>query len=112
MKAPYREKMNSKYGAPMGRRSCEREELVGRLHIREVRMYDGAYDFGGAYWGGGYGTLPLWCAWDNEGNAHYFRAMNRAAALEFMGNRPTYAERKSPTRRCQDELLAARVKQS
>ena len=65
------------YGAPMGRTSTPLRELVGKVQLRQVKMYDGDYDKGGAYWGGG---TPLFCAWDEEGNAHYFRASSLAEA--------------------------------
>jgi hypothetical protein len=72
--APYEVEVSSKYGAPMGRRSSG--SIEGLVHLRKVRLYDGCYDKGGAYWGGPYN---LWCAW-NEESVVYFRAPNREAA--------------------------------
>lgn len=73
---PFEQKVSSKYGAPMGRRSFA---VSGKVHLQHVKMYDGDYDKGGAYWGGGRGVKPLWCAWNDEG-AQYLRAANRDEA--------------------------------
>lgn len=77
-KVPYEENVSSKYGAPMGRRSDPIESLEGPVYLCRVPFVDGDYDKGGAYWGGG--GQPLFCAWDENGSAVYFRAPNRAAA--------------------------------
>lgn len=79
---PYATKVAGQHGAPMGRRNCLPQNLQGRLHLRRVPMCDGDYDPGGAYWGGGRGTLPLWCAWDAHGEAYYLRAASREAAKQ------------------------------
>ena len=81
-KAPFEYEAGSKYGAQMGRRSTPLAELVGKVKLQRVKMYDGDYDKGGAYWGGG-GT-PLFCAWDENGDAHYFRAENQRAAEQAL----------------------------
>ena len=81
-KFPFQVDVSSKYGAPMGRRSDKAEELTGRIHLRRVPLVDGDYDQGGAYWGGGRGTQPLFCAWDDEGNVAYLRFNTRADAKD------------------------------
>lgn len=81
---PYTQKVNGRYGAPMGRRSDHAQDFVGRVHLRRVPFVDGDYDPGGAYWGGGGG--PLFCAWDDEGHVLYFRHDSRdAAKAELLG---------------------------
>ena len=54
-------KVHSQYGAPMGR--CENTDgraLAVKFHIERVRINQGGYDDGGAYWGIG---APLYHAW-------------------------------------------------
>lgn len=77
---PFESNVSSIYGAPMGRQSNPFAELSGRVHVRRVPFVDGDYDPGGAYWGGGRGVLPLFCAWDDEGAVCYFRASDRVRA--------------------------------
>lgn len=83
MKAPFYENVSSKYGAPMGRRSDPPGDfdLMQRLHMRQVPMVDGAYDPGGAYWGGG----VLWCVWDDDGHEHYSRGSAASVQAKFPG---------------------------
>lgn len=66
-------------GANMGRRSHIPDDPDQKLRMERVKFYDGDYDQGGAYWGGGRGTLPLFCAW-NETATVWVRAKNRAEA--------------------------------
>jgi hypothetical protein len=73
---PYNVSVSSKYGAPMGRR--DDTHLEGRCCIARVPLYDGDYDKGGAYWGGG--GQPLFCAWNADG-ARYCRASGLAEAV-------------------------------
>lgn len=73
---PFEVNVSSKYGAPMGRRSYP--GLGGKVHLQRVPFVDGDYDPGGAYWGAG--SLPLWCAWNDEEGAIYLRAPSREAA--------------------------------
>lgn len=49
----------------------------GRVHLARVRINQGGYDSGGAYWGIG---QPLFVAWDDEGGEEYLRADSRDAA--------------------------------
>lgn len=90
-------KVNSQYGAPMGRRSFG---LIQNCEPRTVRLFrvnldQGGYDDGGAYWGTG---EPIYCATDtpdlsrNIGttslHSSYFdtvRASNRAHACLLLG---------------------------
>ena len=73
---PFEVNVSSPYGAPMGRRS---DPIEGKVHLQRVPFVDGDYDKGGAYWGGGRDTPPLWCAWNEEGAA-YQRAKSREDA--------------------------------
>jgi hypothetical protein len=58
------------------------------LHLQRVAMVDGDYGPDGTYWGGGRGTLPLWCAFNGRTPTHqpahgsrlYVRAINRVEA--------------------------------
>lgn len=77
---PFQVNVSCKYGAPMGRYSNTATELTGRVHLRYVPFVSGDYDQGGAYWGGGQYTQPLFCAWDNEGRTVYLRAASRESA--------------------------------
>jgi hypothetical protein len=61
-------------GAPMGRHS---DRLEGKVRLQAMRMVDGAYDQGGAYWGCG---DTMYVAQDGEGNLAFYRAKNRADA--------------------------------
>lgn len=74
------------YGAPMGRRSAP--NLEGKCHLQYVPFVDGDYDKGGAYWGGGRYTKPLYCAWNDEGEI-YLRANSREdAKRQLLENNP------------------------
>lgn len=68
-------KVHSRYGAPLGRRSSP--SLSGKVRLARVRLNQGGYDDGGAYWGPG---EPLWRAEDGEGNERFLRAGDRGAA--------------------------------
>lgn len=57
--------VSSKWGAPMGR--CNQcDGVAEKLHLQKVKFVDGDYDAGGAYWGGGKDSDPLWCAFSPE----------------------------------------------
>lgn len=77
---PFEVYVGSPYGSPHGRCSDHLSEFKGCVHLREVPFVDGDYDQGGAYWGGG--TIPLFCAWDDEGHVHYLRARVRWEAKD------------------------------
>lgn len=75
----------SSRGAQMGRRN-QRQGHPERLHLQRVQFVDGDYDTGGAYWGGGRDTLPLWCAFSPDDTTNeepimiFVRARNREEA--------------------------------
>jgi hypothetical protein len=50
--------LDCKYGAPMGRRTIT-DDTNSKVRLFRIRMVDGAYDVGGAYWGMG---TPIYCA--------------------------------------------------
>lgn len=73
------EDVHSRRGAPMGRKQygtparCE-----GKIRLFRVRLDNGGYDDGGAYWGIG---KPLYCAESLDGRYREFvRAEDREAA--------------------------------
>lgn len=60
---PTQHKVNARYGAPMGRTEYhpQREDSdVQKLNLAQVRINNGGYDTGGAYWGTG---QTLYVAW-------------------------------------------------
>ena len=69
-------------GAPMGRMNWGMNDHYKRpmmMYLQRVRLVDGDYDLGGAYWGGG--SKPLFCAWSEDDEARVFvRAKDRTAA--------------------------------
>jgi hypothetical protein len=74
--------VSSKYGAPMGR-SRVMENETACVHVQKVIFVDGDYDMGGAYWGGGEDSVPLWSAMDEEGEVMLFtRANTRGKAIK------------------------------
>lgn len=59
------------------------EDVVGKLALFQVDLYDG-YDDGGCYWGTG--LLALYCARDGGDNyRHFARAQSREEARMVMG---------------------------
>lgn len=70
--------VSSKYGAPMGRDTIE-DNPAATVTLFRVRMVDGDYDAGGAYWGGGPGVEPLYGAIGEDFQC-FFRANNLALA--------------------------------
>lgn len=80
---PFERNVSSPRGAPMGRRSDLLTDVVGKVRLQRVPFVDGDYDPGGAYWGGGRGTQPLFCAWgetEDEQVEYYLRAADREDA--------------------------------
>jgi hypothetical protein len=79
------------YGAPMGRPDCYGDgESPCKLHLERVRLVDGDYDEGGAYWGGGSGASPLYVAYGEDASEqiHIFvRASNREIAKTIVRSR-------------------------
>lgn len=82
--APFYSNVSSPRGAPMGRRSDPLSEFVGKVRLQRVPAVDGDYDPGGAYWGFGPDSPPIFCAWDDEGHVHYQRAQSRDDAKRFI----------------------------
>ena len=76
--------VSSVYGAPMGRRNTGVEILNTweRLHLQKMRLVDGDYDTGGAYWGNTSGT-SMYCAFSSDLVIKIFvRAKSREEAKE------------------------------
>jgi len=73
--------VGSRYGAPFGRPTKMPETTAQRYYLVRVRFVDGDYDQGGAYWGGGPGTKPLyrWVTVDETGEG-FVRASTRSEA--------------------------------
>lgn len=66
--------VNAKRGAPMGRQPIfDNDDAT--VTVFKVNMVDGDYDDGGAYWGGGQGTDPPFCA-RGDGFLAFTRAKN------------------------------------
>lgn len=82
MQNPSQVDVSSKYGAPMGRRS--NNYLEAPVTLSNVVIDSGGYDEGGAYWGVG---QQLWVAWDEIGNADYFRASTQNDARQILADR-------------------------
>lgn len=82
------ESVNCSRGAPMGRseygNACEVSDK--RIHLFRVNLVDGDYDDGGAYWGGGRGTKPLYCARTGDGCTYraFVRANSRKEAIQLL----------------------------
>ena len=71
--------VNCKYGAPMGRSEVH-NDFSGKARCFKVKLVDGCYDEGGAYWGCG----TLYCATNGEGFLMFTRQPNRKLAkIEF-----------------------------
>ena len=74
------EHVESKYGAPIGRPNKLPEDTSApvTLHLHVLKMVDGDYDEGGAYWGRG-SKCPVRVAY-NESVLIFVRAKTRYAA--------------------------------
>ncbi len=67
-----------KRGASMGRPSVLPDTFTGKLRLQRIRLDQGGYDKGGAYWGSG---NPLYWAGSADGELSYFlRAKDRTTA--------------------------------
>lgn len=65
---PYNVPVSSRYGAPMGRMDvggAGGDDYV-KLRLRRVRLVDGVYDGGGAYWGSRPRGSTLFCIWSAD----------------------------------------------
>lgn len=86
------ENVGTGWGAPMGRSNWRGDaDAPYKFRVFRVRMVDGGYDNGGAYWGGGGTPLfcavaePVWCEdvqMDADACRHFLRAKNRKEAVE------------------------------
>jgi hypothetical protein len=76
---------SSPHGAQMGRRNQVDGEPE-KLHLQRIRFVDGDYDTGGAYWGGGRDSQPIYCAFSPEDTTNdtpimiFVRAKDRTEA--------------------------------
>jgi hypothetical protein len=74
---------SSLYGSPMG--ALNRDDRTERgqfVYCQRVRFIDGDYAPDGTYWGGGRGTLPLYCIFTADlALCWYVRARDRAEAM-------------------------------
>lgn len=81
------ERVSCRYGAPMGRFSVGNLDTSPRsVRLFRVRLDNGGYDDGGAYWGLRPIGQSLWCAIDRDGNMQFTDARSRfgaALALEI-----------------------------
>ena len=64
----------------MGRDSLVPPAFEGKLYLRRVRLDQGGYDQGGAYWGCCYGSLLYWAGDADETVSMFLRAPHRDAA--------------------------------
>lgn len=97
--------VSSKYGAPMGRPSIT-DNQEATVTLFRVRMVDGDYDAGGAYWGGGEGTQPLYAA-IGDGFEHYLRADSLDIAKAELLDQ--YPDLKIETAEVNDDFLTAYI---
>ena len=76
--------VNCSRGAPMGRADDANLETEMPRFVRlfKVRLMDGGYDDGGAYWGIG---EPIYCAIDDDGSRQFIRAGSRERAAFMLG---------------------------
>lgn len=85
--------VNAKYGAPMGRASDHLEGLIiletdPRFTLRRIRLNNGGYDSGGAYWG--LGEPLFWWAIElrEDGSrdecSGFLRAQSREGAKQLI----------------------------
>jgi hypothetical protein len=75
------ERFDGRFGARMGRPDlspARPTEGPVSVSLGRVRLSQGGYDPGGAYWGLG---QPLWRAVGSDGSEMWFRAPDRAAAV-------------------------------
>lgn len=90
----------------MGRASDLPNDTTAELHIRRVPL-DGDYDPGGTYWGGGPGTLPLFCVFgihDEEECVAYLRASDYEEAKRKFPN-AKWAVETGPSESDIDDML-------
>ena len=92
------EKGYNMYGAFMGRKEYNKPPQKRIIRLFKVRLDNGGYDNGGAYWGIG---EPLWCAMADEdltGQEQYrafVRAESRKSAAFKLGIKNEYLKVKN-----------------
>jgi hypothetical protein len=75
-------KLNTQYGAPMGRPSHAHPANAYKVYVSKVKLDSGGYDRGGAYWG--HGQRLFW-ATDATGEfSHFLRACSRMDAIDLL----------------------------
>ena len=58
----------------MGRPDVGTRPTKGKIYTKHVKMYDGGYDKGGAYWGMGMGSDPLFVDFTKDMTyIHFYR---------------------------------------
>ena len=78
------EKLDCKYGAPMGRPNVlpKNGGPPHALRLEELGSDDADYDTGGAYWGLSDREGWVWCAWNTDGVRIYVRGKDRFEARQ------------------------------
>jgi hypothetical protein len=72
---------SSRYGAPMGRMNRPIDNDEQRFYLQRLKVVDGDYDQGGAYWGFGRGSQPVYRYMpENLEGEGFVRAKNRKDA--------------------------------
>ncbi len=72
------QKVNGRYGAPMGRSNTGNAPVDKTVRVFRVRLNAGGYDEGGAYWGHG---GAIYCATDGADYFATVRADSRLRAI-------------------------------
>ena len=72
------EKLDCKYGSPMGRRTIK-DNPAAKVRLFRMKMVDSCYDVGGAYWGMG---TPIYVA-IGEGFQAFTRQHSREDAKTY-----------------------------
>lgn len=81
MPIPKLTEVSSKFGAQMGRPDRKPDNDDQRFYLVKLRQVDGDYDQGGAYWGFGRGSLPVYRYVPEDLSGECFlRARNRLGA--------------------------------
>lgn len=87
IKNPQLPHVDGRRGAPMGRGRWH-DDTREPARCFQLRMVDGDYDEGGAYWGGG--GEPVYCGTNGDGYQDFVRAGSRAEAkLKLRAQLPT-----------------------
>lgn len=79
-------------GAPMGRRTYGNAKDAVKVSVFKVRLDNGGYDDGGAYWGVNLPGYSLYCA-DSDDFRSFTRALNREEAIKRFGLTPCQLKR-------------------